>query len=330
MDIIPRTMLQFALGSLLIVALLVAFQLGTSSSKTKLSEISEHEKEIMEKAANLIQLQKPEIKISFTKTDVYRYVVKIIGGTRFEGFHDQTFIPVILYKGARARDAKNPDITMKPSEARVLDMEYRISSSEPPVIAREKERKYEGNIIDNQLLILKNFSFLVKMKQGEIPFIDIPDIIIIKEPRFGPCTAEVHVQCPYETPVPVKLSLKNEDKKCEGQTKTDTCQKSINACGAAVDLELIEFNPESLLDELKPGRPKCINRVPKVGISVGEIKQDNFKWKIGEELIISFWKKPKEQELEECWLTPYKNTKCLDLLIGGYSIPIPLDSYTTA
>ncbi|MBI4167994.1 MAG: hypothetical protein HY515_03490 [Candidatus Aenigmarchaeota archaeon] len=329
MDIIPRTMMQFAVGILVIVALVIAFQIGTSSSKTKLSEISEHEKEIMEKAAKFIQIQKPEIKISSAKSDEYRYTIKIIAGAKFEGTAEQTFIPVIIYKGVRARDIKSADITMKPLEARTLNMEYQISSSEPPIIVRNKERKYTGNLINNQLLVLKNFSFVAKMKQGEIPFIDIPDIIIIKEPRFGPCTAEVHVQCPYETPLPVKLSLKDEDKKCEEQIKTDTCRKSFGACGADVDLELIEFNPESFLDELKPGRPKCVNRVPKININVGEIKQDKFAWQLGEELVLSFWTKPKEEELENCWLTPSKNTKCLDLLIGGYSITIPLDSYTS-
>ncbi len=330
MDIIPRTMLQFAAGFAVLLVIFLAFQFGTSASKSKLGEVQEQEKKLMEKAGKLIQVSRTKIGISSRKESDYKHTVDLIADIVFIGGKEQIFMPVLTYKGAKVTDVADTVIKLKPGETRTLDMKFFVSSGDPPVIMRKDDTTYEGHVLNRQMLMLKNFSFLVRMKQGEIPFIDVPDLIIIKEPRFGSCTAEVSIQCPYETPMPVKLSLNDEDRKCEEQAKTESCRKSIDACGAGVNLELVELlDSESLLDRLKPGSPKCASRIPRLNISVGEIQQDKFRWKLGEEMILSFWEKPKEKELETCWLNPSQNEKCLDLLIGGQAISIPLDSYAT-
>ncbi len=316
----------FSLAAVVFLGLSVLFVLsrmlssGTETVGSGSSETAEKYGEggLSEKTSNILSvIGTPEISVSYVETgNTYRYNVHLAATLETDSTDEFIFLPVLLYKNARNRDAKSSEITMGKG-IKPVELDFDITSSEPPIILRNNDKSFEGNILDKQILFLKNFSFKVAMEQFGIDFINL-----------GRCKAVIYAQCPFENSF-TKLSLGDENKGCINQKNTEDCRKDLDMCGTTASIELLKLTTdESIIGKLLPGSPDCSAKIPSLSIKVGDAQKSRFAWKVGEDLTVFFWKKSSEKELADCWKgTATAKEACLSLLLGGSTITIPPESY---
>lgn len=333
MSIAIRTsaeMFVMLISLFLIIIFLVGFGMVSNV------QTSGNERDVVEKVPKIVQLINPDLSLSCQKTgEDYAYKIHAQGGLVFKGVTGSETLIVIPSISLRGEKARTGEMLLRAGEVKPIEITFEIGSDSPPLKLRPVDKdfvctddKSSCEILNHQTLILKNFAFRVGMAQAElVPFIDIPKI----DRPIGACRAYMEIQCPSENRVEW-FSLQNEGKECKEQEDKDKCQKMLRMCSAEVSVELVGIRDSSSLAEKLKHRildesTKCGDKIPRFNIHVSDVEPSKFQWQIGEDTIVSFWKKPEKKELEDCYSAGLGKTGCIDMSLGGYAITIPPEKY---
>ena len=177
-----------------------------------------------------------------------------------------------------------------------------LAGTGKPVIIKNTETAYQGNIKLYQKLILDIFSIQNSaMHQPRIAVPIAPDI------KFGPCSTSLNIICRdgferrnFEEDEEVFLTLCNRDIRIK-------------------------------LDKLR-GSGSCSEKTPEFEIEVFKEPMDPEKEKrlaMGEDIALGFWRKTDDPELQDCWMKGLADSseRCLDLLLSGISLTILPENY---
>ncbi|MBI2076018.1 MAG: hypothetical protein HYT72_02085 [Candidatus Aenigmarchaeota archaeon] len=267
----------------------------------------------------------PEIVVRSKKINgEFEYSVDASIGMRFDGktAEEITAFPVVSFKGAKNRDDKATDITIKKGETKYTALNFKLRSMERPMIINDKSTEFRCGsdlskclVYDKQKLLLKDFFFSFSAFQ------------IV--PKIGPCVLVSEIQCPGEKRV-VNLKLDDEKEPCNSQEEKKNCAKTEKMCGTLANIQLVKIETdESLLERILPGSPSCGDKAFAVDISVGSVDKNifagKFGWKIGEDITFGFWEKTDKKDPENCWRDGGEG--CADLYLGEKVVTIPVESY---
>ncbi len=280
--------------------IIFAFSTGFQQVSGKGADIQDDIKVLGQVKKSIKFLSTPEALLSCERVkNDYIYNIEIRNVNVKTGESGKSvIIPVLYYLNTRT---STKEISVS-EEEKSLILDFQLKSDRLPVIIKNKETSYRGELKLNQNLILDIFS--IENSAMFQPRIAVP---IAPDVKSGPCSTSLNIIC------------------------KDGFERNVFEEGEEVFLTLCDRGVRIKLDKLK-GSGSCSEKIPEFEIEVSKEPSEPEKEKqlvIGEDIALGFWRQTNDPELRDCWTKGLLDSseKCLELLLAGITLTILPDNY---